>query len=168
MGCCGVSMRQKLLGYLSACSYINNRIGSESCQRICLADRCSVCKWNEKNYLQGEKETVLAVSVVLKDMKLLLISCDLMAHSLATDFPWRLRRTLLVNPLITVMCTAQVKLTSQNYTILLKKKKNPVDCNFCELNIDINLECLTFLSDVLQQERSILPKEKKVPKYAQE
>lgn len=67
------------------------------------------------------------------------------------------------------MCTAQVKLTSPNYTILLKKKKkNPVDCNFCELNIDINLECLTFLSDVLQQERSILPKEKKLLKYAQE
>lgn len=41
MGYCGTSMRQKLLGYLSACSYANIKIGSELCQRIHLAGRCT-------------------------------------------------------------------------------------------------------------------------------
>lgn len=74
MGFCGVSTRQKLLGYLSACCYANNEIGSESCQCINPTIRGCVCKQKEKkNCLQEEKKTVLVVSVVLKDMRFLLI-----------------------------------------------------------------------------------------------
>ena len=74
MGFCGVSMRQKLLGYLSACSYANNEIGSESCQCINLTVRGTrSVNERKKNCLQGERKTVLVMSVVLKDMKLLLI-----------------------------------------------------------------------------------------------
>ena len=39
MGCCGTSMRQKLLGCLCACSYASIKIGSELCLRIHLAGR---------------------------------------------------------------------------------------------------------------------------------
>lgn len=63
---------------------------------------------------------------------------------------------------------SNVHCSSQTYQPKLhnsikKKQFSPVGCNFCELNVDINQECLTFLSDVLQQELSTLPKDKKIP-----
>lgn len=59
MGFCGVSTRQKLLGYLSACCYANNEIGSESCQRINLTIRGCVCKLKEKKLLaRGEENSI--------------------------------------------------------------------------------------------------------------
>lgn len=60
MGFCGVSMRQKLLGYLSACSYANNEIGSESCQCINLAVRGtrSANERGRKMLARGEENSI--------------------------------------------------------------------------------------------------------------
>lgn len=60
MGFCGVSMRQKLLGYLSAWSYANNEIGSESCQCINLAARGarSVNEGGRKMLARGEENSI--------------------------------------------------------------------------------------------------------------
>lgn len=60
MGFCGVSMRQKLLGYLSACSYANNEIGSESCQCINLTVRGtkSVNERKKKMLARGEGNSI--------------------------------------------------------------------------------------------------------------
>lgn len=56
-------MRQKLLGYLSACSYANNEIGSESCQRINLTVRGtrSVNKRKKKMLARGEENSISSV-----------------------------------------------------------------------------------------------------------
>lgn len=74
-------MRRKLLGYLFACSYANNEIHSKLCQRINVSVRCTrSANERKKNCLQGKKKTVLVVSVVLKDMKILLILKGLLHH----------------------------------------------------------------------------------------